>query len=68
MHLSSCETCLRHGKRKISMDFTGCSALVLQTCHRKCVRAGDPSLFSSSLYVLEKILLRIVEFYACEVI
>lgn len=66
MHLSSYETCLRHGERKISMDFSGCSGLVIPTCHRKYVRAGDPVLFSSSLCMLEEILLRIVQFCACE--
>lgn len=66
--MASYEKCLRHGERKICTDFMDCSAVVIQTCHRKYVKAQDPILFSSSLCALEEILLRIVQFCACEVI
>lgn len=66
--MTSYEKRLRHGERKISMDFMDCSAVVIQTRHSKYVKARDPSLFSSSLCALEEILLRIVQFCACEVV
>lgn len=66
--MTSYEKCLRHGERKISMEFMDCSAVVIQTRHRNYVKAGDPILFSSSLCALEEILLKIVQFCACEVI
>lgn len=43
MHLSSCEMRLRHGERRVNMDFADCWAVAIQMGHWKVYEGKRPS-------------------------